>query len=142
MANAVYPTGKSAILKGDVDFLVDTIKVALVSTTSDPTTNYTYSAAHDFLDDIAAGAIVSAGVTIGTPAVDTVGGFSGADVVYAAVASPGDGQTGQALIIYKDTGVAATSQLIGYIDTATGLPVTPNGDDITVSWAGNVLTLA
>lgn len=142
MANAVYPTGKSAILKGDVDFLVDSIRVALVSTSSDPTDNYTYSAAHDFLDDIPAGAIVAAGVAIGTPAVDTTGGFSGDDVVFSAVASPGDGQTGQALVIYKHTGTGSTSQLIGYIDTATGLPVTPNGDDITITWSANVLTLA
>jgi hypothetical protein len=37
-------------------------------------------------------------------------------------------------VIYKDTGTAATSPLIAYIDTATGLPVTPNGGDITVTW--------
>ncbi len=31
--------------------------------------------------------------------------------------------------------VAATAQrLIAYIDTATGMPVTPNGGDITIAW--------
>jgi hypothetical protein len=32
--------------------------------------------------------------------------------------------------------------LLGLIDTASGLPVTPNGGDITVAWAsGQVFTL-
>jgi hypothetical protein len=43
------------------------------------------------------------------------------------------GDVSEAVILYKDTGVAATSPLIAYIDTATGLPVTPNGGDITVT---------
>ena len=40
----------------------------------------------------------------------------------------------EALVIYQDSGVSATSRLIAYIDTATGLPVTPNGGNITVTW--------
>jgi hypothetical protein len=44
------------------------------------------------------------------------------------------GDQSEALVIYKDTGSAATSPLIAYIDTATGLPVTPNGADVTVTW--------
>jgi hypothetical protein len=35
---------------------------------------------------------------------------------------------------YKDTGTESTSLLIFYIDTATGLPCTPNGGNITVAW--------
>ena len=37
-------------------------------------------------------------------------------------------------MLYRDTGVEATSALIAYIDTATGLPITPNGGDIIVNW--------
>ena len=44
------------------------------------------------------------------------------------------GDPSEALLIYKDTGTEATSPLIAYIDTATGLPVTPNGGNITVTW--------
>jgi len=45
------------------------------------------------------------------------------------------GNTVEALVIYVDTGSAATSPLVAYIDTSvTGLPVTPNGGDITVTW--------
>jgi hypothetical protein len=38
------------------------------------------------------------------------------------------------IVIYKDTGVASTSPLVAFIDTGTGIPVTPNGGDISVAW--------
>jgi hypothetical protein len=41
----------------------------------------------------------------------------------------------EAIVIWQDTGVESTSRLIAYIDTASsGLPVTPNGGDITIAW--------
>jgi len=57
--------------------------------------------------------------------------FDADDVVWAAVAS---GSTFEAVVIYKDTGVAGTSPLIAYIDTITGFPLASNGGDITVQW--------
>ncbi len=60
--------------------------------------------------------------------------FDAADVVFSAVT----GDPSEALVIYKDTGDAATSPLIAYIDTAAGLPVTPSGTDITVTWDSGV----
>jgi hypothetical protein len=36
-------------------------------------------------------------------------------------------------VLFVDTGNAATDALIAFIDTGTGLPVTPNGGDITVT---------
>jgi hypothetical protein len=44
------------------------------------------------------------------------------------------GASVEAIAIYQDTGNEATSRLIAYIDTATGLPVTPNGGDINLNW--------
>lgn len=123
MANALYPIGKKAILDADIDLLSDTIKVALVDTGT-----YTYSAAHDFYNDVSG--------VVGTPGTlaskTTTGGvFDAADLTFTAVS----GSSVEALIIYKDTGNAATSNLIAYIDTAaSGLPVTPNGGDITITW--------
>jgi hypothetical protein len=38
------------------------------------------------------------------------------------------------IVIFQDTGVDATSRLIAYIDSAVGLPVTPNGGNITIQW--------
>lgn len=125
MASALYPTGKKAFLDGDVDLLNDDIRVILVDTA-----DYTYSAAHDFLNDVAAGARVSvSGAMTGKSTTDGV--FDGADVTLSSVT----GDPSEALVIYKHTGTESTSQLIAYIDTfSAGMPVTPNGGSINVTW--------
>ena len=55
----------------------------------------------------------------------------GDNVTFTAVS----GASVEALVIYIDTGNTATSRLVAYIDTGvTGLPVTPNGGDISITW--------
>lgn len=125
MANAVYPKYKEALIDGlsNIDINDGTVKVALIDTGT-----YTYSSAHDFLDDISG--VVGTAQTIANTTV-TNGLFDGDDVTFTAVS----GSSVEALIIYIDTGVAGTSRLVAYIDTGvTGLPVTPNGGDITITW--------
>lgn len=131
MANILYPKGAEAILNGDIDWNTDTIKVALVDTGT-----YTYSAAHDFLNDLSG--VVGTAQTLASVTI-TNGVLDAADPTFAAVS----GATVEALAMYKDTGDPATSPLLVYIDSATGLPVTPNGGDITIEWnASGILTLA
>lgn len=125
MTNAVYPKYKEAILDASAnsDLNDGTVKVALIDTGT-----YTYNAAHDFLNDVSG--IVGTAQTINNTTV-TNGLFDGDDVTFTAVS----GATVEALIIYIDTGSSATSRLVAYIDTSvTGLPVTPNGGDITITW--------
>lgn len=125
MANAVYPIYKQALLDdlANIDLNDGTVKAALVDTGT-----YTYSAAHDFLDDLSG--VVGTAQTIANTTV-TNGLFDGDNVTYTAVS----GNTVEAIVIYIDTGTASTSRLVAYIDTGvTGLPVTPNGGDITISW--------
>jgi hypothetical protein len=45
------------------------------------------------------------------------------------------------VVIYQDTGDVNTSRLIAFIDTATGLPVTPNGGDIVVEWSNGAVKI-
>jgi hypothetical protein len=126
MANAIYPIYKQALLDGlsDTDINDGTVKVALIDTGTTA-----YSAAHDFHNDISS-AIVGTPQTIANTTV-TTGLFDGDNVTFTAVS----GNTVEALIIYIDTGNTATSRLVAYIDTGvTGLPVTPNGGDITITW--------
>lgn len=126
MANAVYDTGRASFLTGGLNWTGDTIKVSLVR-------SYTYSSAHDFLDDITGGGggtLVATSSALGSKTA-TAGVADAADVTFSAVAA---GAACNHLVIYKDTGTASTSNLIAVIDTATGLPVTPNGGDITVAW--------
>lgn len=45
------------------------------------------------------------------------------------------GATAEAILIYQDSGTATTSPLVAWLDTdVTGLPVTPSGDDVTITW--------
>ena len=125
MANAIYPLYKQALLDGSADTDINdlTVKVALVDTGV-----YTYSAANEFLTSLTG--VVGTAQTIAATTV-TNGLFDGDNVTYTAVT----GNSVEALVIYIDTGVAATSRLVAYIDTGvTGLPVTPNGGNISVSW--------
>jgi hypothetical protein len=125
MANAIYPLYKQALLdaSANVDLNDGTVKVALVDTGT-----YTYSASHDFYNDLSG--------VVGTPqeilnTTVTNGVFDGDNVTFTAVT----GDTVEALVIYIDTGDAATSRLVAYIDTGvTGLPVIPNGGDLTINW--------
>ena len=125
MANALYTKYREKALTGEVDWVDDNIKVVLVDA-ADYTVNL---ATHDFLDDIPSGArVATSGNLSGKTA--TNGAADADDVTFTAVS----GDVSEALVIYKDSGSAATSPLIAYIDTATGLAVTPNGGDITVIW--------
>ena len=124
MANGMYVKGIEALMQAGINLVSDTIKVTLVDAA-----DYTVDlAAHDFLNDVAAGSRVAT-ATLASKSV-TGGAFDAADVTFPTVT----GDPSEALIIYKDTGTESTSALIMYIDTATGLGVTPNGGDITVTW--------
>lgn len=125
MANAIYPKYKEAVIQSSANSsLTGTVKAALVDTGT-----YTYSAAHEFLSSLTG--VVGTAQTIGATKSYTNGVFDGGDVTFTAVS----GATVEAIVLYIDTGVAGTSRLVAYLDTGvTGLPVTPNGGDITVTW--------
>lgn len=125
MANALYDKGRQKFLEGSIAWLTDTIKMVLIDA-ADYTVNL---ATHEFLSDVPGAA------RVGTP--QTLAGKTSAsgvadanDATFPTVS----GDPSEALIIWKDTGVEGTSPLIAYIDSATGLPVTPGGGDIIVQW--------
>lgn len=125
MANAIYPKYKEAILQSAANSNMSsgTVKVALIDAGT-----YTYSAAHEFYSSVTG--VVGTPQTINTKTF-TNGVFDGDNVTFTGVS----GNTVEALLIFIDTGTAGTSRLIAYIDTGvTGLPVTPNGGDITVTF--------
>ena len=125
MANALYPKWKEQLLQFTANNDLDgqTVKVALV------TAGYTYSSADQYYSSVSA-SVVGTPQTIGSKTF-TDGVFDGADVTFTAVT----GSQVVALVIYIDTGNAATSPLVAFIDTGvTNLPVTPNGGDIAITW--------
>jgi hypothetical protein len=132
MANALFDPGREGFLDGSIDWDTATIKVALVR-------GYTFSAAHKFVSDVtgAGGTLVATSGALASKTV-TAGVADAADVTFTAVPT---GAAIPALVVFQSSAVtggadvAATAQrVIAYIDTATGLPVTPNGGDITVAW--------
>lgn len=127
MANALYPLWKEQLLQftANNNLSAGTVKVALVDTGV-----YTYSAAHQFWSSASA-------ASVGTP--QTLSGKTFTNGVFDSSTNPTftavTGNSVEALIIFIDTGTAGTSPLVAYIDTSvTGLPVTPNGGDISITW--------
>lgn len=124
MANALYDKGRNAFATGDIDWVNDPITVFLIDTN-----DYTVDlATHEFLTSVPGAARVASSALAAKTAV--AGVVDANDAIFSSVS----GDPSEALILVKATGSDATSNLIAYYDTATGLPVTPNGGDITVTW--------
>lgn len=129
MANAVYPKYKQSLLSGDANTaLTGSGATGLFAALVD-TGTYTYSAAHQFYSDLSG--IVGTDQEITTVTL-TGGLIDGDNVTFPAVA----GATAEALIFYrKNAGANTTWRLVAFEDTGvTGLPVTPNSGDITITW--------
>ena len=120
MANTLYDAARQRFLEAQINWMTDTVKVILVDTGA-----YTpQTSIHQYLADIPVSARIAGPVTL-TAKATTGGAADAADVTFTSVS----GTSIEAIIIYIDTGTEATSPLIAYVDTATGLPITPNGGD-------------
>jgi len=127
--NAVYDKARNKFLRGDISWKSggDTFRAYLVDIQGGA--GYTVDlAADEFLDDIPPAALVS---FIALAPADPAAGVADApDVTFLAVT----GAVCEAIVIVKWVTEAADSPLIAYIDSATGLPVTPNTGDIQITW--------
>lgn len=125
MANTLFANARQQFLEAQINWMTDTIKCILVDSG-----NYTaQTETHKHLSDISSSARVTQPVTL-TAKATTGGAADAADCTFTSVT----GNSIEAIVIYKDTGDEATSPLIAWIDTATGLPLTPNGGDVIVTW--------
>lgn len=132
MANSVFDPCREGFLKGEVQWITPTIKVALVR-------GYTFNAAHKWVSDL-----TSAGGTLHV----TSSALSGKDATNGAAdatdvtfATPPPHSSDHYVLVFQSsavgggTDVASSAQrLIAWIDTATGLPIQPNGADITLTF--------
>jgi len=126
MTNALYAKGAEKILNPIIGggALSGTLKAILVKNT------YAQNLATDeFLSSITAYRL-GTDQTIASAAV-TGGKLDAADPTWTAVAA---GDTAEAVVLYMDTGNAATSPLLAYIDQITGFPLATTGGDITPQW--------
>ena len=125
MANAMYELGRDHFLNGDVDWTGANMKVTLVDG-ADYTLNITTD--EDYADVTAGGRVATSGNMTCTSAL---GVADASDVTYSTVT----GDESEYLVIWYDSTVEATSWLLVNLDNSnTGIPVTPNGSDITVQW--------
>jgi hypothetical protein len=145
MPNTLYDFARRKLLSGEVVWASadnnntpgpNPIRVCLVRTGAG---NYTFSAAHDnmsqiagFIGNTSAGS-ATAIATLTNPLTTAQGAADGDDVTFSQVTS---GQTINAIVIYLE--ISSVNQAlnlpVAFIDTATGLPITANGGDIIVTW--------
>lgn len=124
MSNQLYDKGREKFAKALINWETDVIKAVLVDTGA-----YTFNQTHEFLSDIAGAARISTLVALSGKTA-TGGACDANDVTFPAVS----GTTIEAIVIYKEGASDAASPLLAFIDTATGLPITPNTGDIIVNW--------
>jgi hypothetical protein len=126
MANQLYPKAKEDFLAGNLNMSSNTITIALIDTDI-----YTFSTSHEDRADIPNTAVV-AEANLASKTI-TSGVFDADDATFDTVS----GANCEALVLYHTDiqGGNTTSRLIAYVDTATGLPILPNGGDITVRFS-------
>ena len=131
MANTLYDESRRLFLEAGINWLTDDIKAILVDAGA-------YSpnfSEHKHLSDIGTSARVSGTSGVLLTGKETTGGAADAnDVTFSSVSGPSI----EAVVLYVDTGTESTSTLVAWLDTATGLPITPNGGDIIVTWDNGV----
>lgn len=121
-----YPNFAQALLEWPVnsDVSAGTVKAALINTSV-----YTALSTDTFMTDVTANAIVGAPQVVGSKTF-TSGTFLGANVTFPGLT----GSTASAILVYLDSGAAATSRVMLYLGVAQGLPLTPNGQPQPLNW--------
>ncbi len=131
MGNGLYDFGRQLVLTGGIDIDTDPLRLMLIDETDD-TPNLT---ADQYIQDRAVASRVKVASSALSSVAVSAGVVDAADYTFTAVT--GDGADSIDCFKYVDDGGNPdedASPLLFNIDTATGLPVTPNGGDITVQW--------
>ncbi len=131
MTNQLFDFGREGFLFGEIAWGTGTIKASLLR-------GYTVNHAHKFVSEL----VAAGGVLVSTFTLSGKVGPGGiADAIDGTFPTVASGAAIPAVLVYQTsapTGGAdlATSaqRLIGYIDQATNLPVTPNGGNVEWAW--------
>ena len=125
MPNSLYDSARERLLLGSFNWTSDAFNLVLV----DGTPSYTVSlTTHTFYSSVQ-GSVVSGPVALASKTI-VAGAAAASNVTFTGVSGPSI----ESIVCYKQVTTAQDSPLLFYIDTATGLPITPNGGDIIVSW--------
>jgi len=129
MANVFFNKGKAEIMRANVDLESDTIKLLFMTVAYTPDVD-----ADEFLSDVSGEA--ASGITAQTLASKTVtedDGNNRAEFDAADISVPSITTITNKFVLYKDTGVAATSPLLCCIDIVEGT-LTPINGTIAVAF--------
>lgn len=147
MANALYDKGREAFLTGQINWLSDTIKVALVRTpapNASPADNeYKVNlTSHQFLSSIPVESIITTQTLIRSGAIDQAGNHDATNGIANASDITFENVVGKvgALVIYKQSsnGDRASSRLIVYLDQLNGLPYEGVGGNVKIQWDNGI----
>lgn len=123
LMNLLYDLARERFSKAELAWSAGVVRVILLDTTL-----YTYNPAHQFLDSVPALARVATSSPL--TGRTSVGGACNADnISFLSVSGPPI----NAICVYLDTGVEATSLLVAYLD-GVGFPIVPDGGLITLVW--------
>jgi hypothetical protein len=127
VANALYDKARNGFLRGDLSWKSGAANWRAILVDIAGGDGYVANMASDeTLADIPAAARVA---EVALAPDDPAAGVADApDITFANVT----GANCEAIVIVQ--GANDTGKLVAYIDSATGLPVTPNGGDIQVVW--------
>lgn len=134
MANAMFDPGREGFLLAEIDWDTAVIKAS-------PVRGYTFSASHKFVSDVTgAGGVLHGGAAAALASkTGTNGVADAADTTFSALTATGAAACG--VLLYQSSAVtggsdvaASAQRVIGYMDTGTNLPFTPNGGDVVVAY--------
>ena len=128
MANNLYDKAREKFARAQINWETDSISAVLVDLGA-----YSFSQSHEFFSSVPVAARISSSVAL-TGKTAEGGACDANDVTFPSVT----GVSIEAIIIYKVGGDEASSPLIGFFDSATGLPITPNSGDIILNWDNGV----
>lgn len=127
MANFIYGKAKESLLRGEINLAVNQIKVLLIDNSL-----YTPSQnVHQYVSDIPAGSIRKRSNALQNVTL-TLGVIDADDLIIGDY----DGSAFSSIIGYQLGASDASSRLIFYVDTATGLPFTgaSSTSPVTIVW--------
>lgn len=131
MANAIYDKYKEALLSGSSDSALSTSNVVVSLLNSDVEV---YTSTDQFYSDVTTANGVIATVALQDITVSD-GVFDANNVTFESVSEQTECE---ALLFWIDTGNTATSRLIAYMDTnIDGLPITPDGSNVDITWSSD-----
>jgi hypothetical protein len=124
--------GKTSDYSARVDCDTDTLKSYFMDASTDvPVVTDVFESSHTGINPTFANAQA---LSSGTAGVVGVGVFDAADTVFTGSSVLTGSTSVEWLVVFKFVSAASDSPYLAGWDTATGLPLTPNGGDVTVQW--------